>query len=177
MNVPRASMRVTSPGFFQSMGIRLVKGRGLEERDRDGAPLVVVINESLAARYFENEEPLGQGIQRLGEIVGVVADVRQEGLDAAPEPEVYLDYRQIPDPMSGRMLAAMSVAARIDPRQAGIVGEVRRRVGEIDAELPLADLRPMSERLPGFRRAAAPLCCAPDSLRGARPDSGWLRCV
>ena len=147
MNVPRASMRVTSPGFFQSMGIRLVKGRGLEERDRDGAPLVVVINESLAARYFENEEPLGQGIQRLGEIVGVVADVRQEGLDAAPEPEVYLDYRQIPDPMSGRMLAAMSVAARIDPRQAGIVGEVRRRVGEIDAELPLADLRPMSERL------------------------------
>ncbi len=138
---------MTSPGFFQSMGIRLVKGRGLEERDRDGAPLVVVINESLAARYFENEEPLGQGIQRLGEIVGVVADVRQEGLDAAPEPEVYLDYRQIPDPMSGRMLAAMSVAARIDPRQAGIVGEVRRRVGEIDAELPLADLRPMSERL------------------------------
>ena len=45
------------------------------------------------------------------------------------------------------MLATMSVAARIDPRQAGLVGEVRRRVGEIDAELPLADLRPMSERL------------------------------
>ena len=147
MNMPRASMRVTSPGFFQSMGIRLVKGRGLEERDRDGAPRVVVINEFLAARYFENEEPLGQGIQRLGEIVGVVADVRQEGLDAAPEPEVYLDYRQVPDPTAGRMLAAMSVAARIDPRQAGLVGEIRRRVGEIDAELPLADLRPMSERL------------------------------
>ena len=147
MNVPRASMRVTSPGFFQSMGIRLVKGRGLEERDRDGAPRVAVINESLAARYFENEEPLGQRIQRLGEIVGVVADVRQEGLDAAPEPEVYLDYRQVRDPMAGRMLATMSVAARIDPRQAGLVGEVRRRVGEIDAELPLADLRPMSERL------------------------------
>ena len=147
MNVPRASMRVTSPGFFQSMGIRLVKGRGLEERDRDGAPRVAVINESLAARYFENEEPLGQRIQRLGEIVGVVADVRQEGLDAAPEPEVYLDYRQVRDPMAGMMLATMSVAARIDPRQAGLVGEVRRRVGEIDAELPLADLRPMSERL------------------------------
>ena len=147
MNMPRASMRVTSPGFFQSMGIRLVKGRGLEERDRDGAPRVVVINESLAARYFENEEPLGQRIQRLGEIVGVFADVRQEGLDAAPEPEVYLDYRQALDPTAGMMLATMSVAARIDPRQAGLVGEVRRRVGEIDAELPLADLRPMSERL------------------------------
>ena len=145
--MPRASMRVTSPGFFQSMGIRLVRGRGFDERDRAGAPPVVVINESLAARYFESEDPLGQRVQRLGEIVGVVADVRQEGLDAAAEPEIYLDYRQIPDPMAGMMLPTMSVAARIDPRQAGIIDEVRRRVGEIDSEIPLADVRPMNQRL------------------------------
>ena len=147
MNMPRASMRVTSPGFFQSMGIRLTRGRGFDERDRAGAPPVVVINESLAARYFESEDPLGQRVQRLGEIVGVVADVKQEGLDAAAEPEIYLDYRQIPDPMAGMMLPTMSVTARIDPHQAGIIDEVRRRVGEIDSEIPLADVRPMNERL------------------------------
>ncbi len=146
MNMPRANMRVTSPGFFQALGIRLVRGRGLEQSDGAGAPPVVVINESLAARYFEDEDPLGKRIQRLGEIVGVMADVRQEGLDAEPEPELYLDYRQIPDRMAG-ILATMSVAVRVDPRQDGIVQEMRRRIQEIDAELPVADLRPMTERL------------------------------
>ena len=83
----------------------------------------------------------------MGEIVGVVADVRQEGLDVQAEPEVYLDYRQIPDRMAGMMLATMSVAARVDPRQDGIIQDMRRRIQEIDAELPVADLRPMTERL------------------------------
>ncbi len=147
MNMPRASMRVTSPGFFRALGVRLVRGRGLEQSDGAGAPPVVVINESLAATYFEDEDPLGKRIQRLGEIVGVVADVRQEGLDAQAEPELYLDYRQIPDSMAGMILATMSVAARIDPRQDGIAPEMRRRIQEIDAELPAADLRPMTERL------------------------------
>ena len=177
MNMPRASMRVTSPGFFQSMGIRLLKGRGLEESDGDGAPRVVIINESLAARYFENVEPLGQRIQNLGEIVGVVADVRQEGLDAAAEPEIYLDYRQIPDRMAGMMLASMSVAARIDPRQAGIVDEVRQRVGEIDAELPLADVRADERASPGFRCQATSLRGSPGSLRGTRSVSRHLWCL
>ena len=79
--------------------------------------------------------------------MGVVADVRQEGLDVQAEPEVYLDYRQIPDRMAGMMLATMSVAARVDPRQDGIIQDMRRRIQEIDAELPVADLRPMTERL------------------------------
>ena len=58
MNMPRASMRVTSPGFFQALGVRLVRGRGLEQSDGAGLPPVIVINESLAARYFEDEDPL-----------------------------------------------------------------------------------------------------------------------
>ena len=88
MNMPRASMRVTSPGFFRALGVRLVRGRSLEQSDGAGAPPVVVINESLAATYFED-----------------------------------------------------------DPRQDGIAPEMRRRIQEIDAELPVADLRPMTERL------------------------------
>lgn len=144
--MPRASVRIVSPGFFQAMGIRLVSGRALSEEDRNGAPRVVVVNESLARRYFEGEAPISARVHRMGEIVGVVDDVRQEGLDRDPEPEVYFDYRQVPDAM-GEAIARMSVAVRYDARSSGLVESVKAAVRELDAELPLADVRTMEARL------------------------------
>lgn len=146
MQMPRASVRIAGPGYLEAMGIRVLRGRGFRDSDREGSPPVVVINQSLAQRYFENEEPLGKRIRRMGEIVGVVADVRQEGLDAEPEPELYLDYRQLPDEM-GEAIANMSVALRYDPRTPGFVESAKAAVRELDAELPLDDLRTMAARL------------------------------
>jgi putative ABC transport system permease protein len=146
METPRASVRIVSPGFFRSFGIRLVSGRALEDADRSGAPRVVVVNESLVRRYFEGEDPLEGRIQRLGAIVGVASDIRQEGLDREPEPEIYLDYRQVPDAM-GEALSRMSVAIRYDPRAPGLVEAVKAVVQDLDAELPLADARTMESRL------------------------------
>jgi predicted permease len=146
MQMPRASVRIVSPGFFQAMGIRLASGRALVEEDRAGAPSVVVVNESLSRRYFEGQDPLAARIHRMGEIVGVVTDFRQEVLDRDPEPEVYFDYRQVPDAM-GEAIARMSVAVRYDARSSGLVESVKAAVRQLDAELPLADVRTMEARL------------------------------
>jgi putative ABC transport system permease protein len=144
--MPRASVRIVSPGFFRAMGIRLASGRALGHDDQAGAPPVVVVNESLARRYFEGEDPLAARLHRSGSIVGVVSDFRQEGLDRDPEPEMYLDYRQVPDAM-GEALSRMSVVVRFDPRTAGLVESVKAAIGGLDSELPLADVRTMEARL------------------------------
>lgn len=146
MKMPRASIRIAGPGYLEAMGIRLVTGRGFRDSDGKGSPPVVLINQSLARRYFEGEEPLGKRIRRMGEIVGVVGDVRQEGLDAEPEPELYLDYRQIPEPM-GPAIAGMNFAVRYDPRMRGFAESVQDAVRGLDPELPIDDLRTMEARL------------------------------
>ncbi|HXV63896.1 MAG TPA: ABC transporter permease [Vicinamibacteria bacterium] len=143
MQMPRASVRVVSPGFFRAMGIRLLQGRDHEDGDDPSSPSAVVVNQSLAERYFANEEPVGKRLRNLGEIVGVVADVRQEGLDASPEPEMYLSYRDIPD----RLLeGVMSVVVRHE-RRANVTEAVEARVRQLDPDLPLADVRQMEARL------------------------------
>jgi hypothetical protein len=105
-----------------------------------------VINEAFAERNFENDEPLGQRLAGFGEIIGVVADVRQEGLESDPEPELFLDYRQIQGPFE-EVLASMSVAVRHDPDKPGLVLAARMGLQRVDPELPLADVRLMEDRL------------------------------
>jgi putative ABC transport system permease protein len=128
------------------MGIRLSSGRALGEEDQRGAPPVVVVNESLARRYFEGQDPLLSRIHRMGAVVGVVADFRQEGLDRDPEPEIYFDYRQVPDAM-GEALSRMSVAVRYDPGASGLIESVKAAIHGLDPEMPLADVRTMEARL------------------------------
>jgi predicted permease len=146
MQMPRASVRIVSPDFFRAMGIRLSSGRALGEEDQRGAPPVVVVNESLARRYFEGQDPLLSRIHRMGSVVGVVADFRQEGLDRDPEPEVYFDYRQVPDAME-EALSRMSVAVRYHPRSGGLIESVKAAIHGLDPEMPLADVRTMEARL------------------------------
>ncbi len=146
MRMPRASVRIVSPGFFRAMGIRLSSGRALGEEDQAGAPRVVVVNESLVRRYFEGEDPLAARLHRSGAIVGVVSDFRQEGLDRDPEPEIYFDYRQVPDEM-GEAIGSMSVAVRYDPSTGALLESVKAAIGGLDDELPLADVRTMEARL------------------------------
>lgn len=96
--------RVASPGFFDAMGIRLLRGRFFDQTDGPNTQQVALINETLARRHFPNEDPLGHTIQygnmdgdhRLLRIVGVVGDVREYGLDAKIETTVYVHYLQRP---------------------------------------------------------------------------------
>lgn len=100
-----ASVRSVTPEYFQSIRIPLRKGRHFTEQDRRGGVGAAIINESLAARYFPNEEPIGKYISEIGanqnegdperwEIVGVVGDVHHSSLIRAATPELYLPFQQ-----------------------------------------------------------------------------------
>jgi putative ABC transport system permease protein len=91
-------LRVVSQGFLQALGVRVIDGRGFEERDAAGATPVVLINKTLAASGLLGDRPVGRfvylGDARPWLVAGVVSDVRQSGLDQAPAPQVFVDYRQ-----------------------------------------------------------------------------------
>lgn len=102
--VGQAEFRVTSEGYFRAMDIPLKRGRLFQQGDVANAPHVAVISESLARTTWPNEDPIGRSIQfggmdgdlRVFTIVGIVGDIRERGLDSAPRPTVYADYRQRP---------------------------------------------------------------------------------
>ncbi len=129
-----AAWRTVSPGYFHTMGIPLLSGRDLSGRDGAGAPPVLLVNQTLANRFFPGESPLGQRV-RIGynelvcEIVGVVGDVKHAGLDAEAGPEMYTAFAQAPWPSVDLVVrtsagapiaaAALRTAVRqVDPEQA-----------------------------------------------------------
>ena len=129
-----------SPDYFSTLGIRIVRGRAFTQRDDERAPSVVVINETMAAKYWPGEDPIGKRVQLSynntppREIVGIVADVKQTNLTDAVTPQMYTPFVQAPWPFLtavARTSAAPDAAgaalrqllARLDPEQAA--GEIR----------------------------------------------------
>ncbi len=136
---PIAELNMVSPEFFQTMGLRLMRGRGFAVTDVDGQPPVVIINERLATQFGEGD-PIGRRIN-LGEwvtIVGVVSDVRRQSLDATPKPAVYLPYQQF-------VLPYMSVVVRTDAPPAAVASAVKTAVRAIDPELPVDTVRSIED--------------------------------
>ena len=142
---PVAWYRMASAGYFDTMGIRIVRGRGFTEEDTVAAPGVVTVNETLAGRYWPGEDPVGRRI-RLGggpdappaTVVGVVSDVRQRGLDQPPVAEMYLPYRQMPSRFMTLVLATEG-----DP--SSVAAPLRAAIREIDPDLALAGIATMDE--------------------------------
>jgi predicted permease len=131
---PQADFQAVSAGYFATIGIPLIRGRGLTDADRDGAPLAGVINQTMSNNEWPSEDPIGRRIsidqgQTWIQIVGIVGDVRQYGLDRRPTSQVYVALPQYPQ-LSGNVLLrtasnpmAMSRLVRdavhsIDPDQA-----------------------------------------------------------
>jgi putative ABC transport system permease protein len=129
-----AKYRPVSPGYFEALQIPLVRGRRFTDADREDASAVVLMNESAARAYWPNQDPIGQRIQIEGPpwrtVVGIVGDVRHQGLDAEARPELYYPYAQLPYPQRGMTLvvrtsgeplalapATRDVVRALDPRQ------------------------------------------------------------
>jgi predicted permease len=132
--------RVTA-GYFKTMGMRLLRGRSLDEFDREGAPEVAVINQALADRHWRGENPVGTRLRRGSEmftIVGVVSDVRYNGPAGKIPPAIYRPLAQ--DPSSVLYLV---VRARGD--RAAVLAGIRRRLRELDREAALIRVRTMEE--------------------------------
>ena len=107
-------------------------------------PRTSVINETMARRYFPNESPLGRIIQNphgKAEVVGVVGDVHNQGLDSEPKKQVYLPLKQSPT-------AGMALVARTERDPAGIVGNaIQRAIWEVDPQQPIYELSTMDQIL------------------------------
>ena len=136
---PRADIRTATPGYFETMKIALLRGRLIDERDRQGAPGTIVINETMARRYFAGENPIGRVVRNPhgnGEVVGVVGDVKHYGLDSEPRAELFMPAWQ--QPLNGM---ALIVRTASDPK--GFVESIRREVLAVDAEQPIFDVSAM----------------------------------
>ena len=149
-DMPRASMRIVSPGYVDALGLRLLEGRGFTDQDRAGSPVVVLANEALARQYLGGSA-VGRRLQGLfggetAEIVGLVGDVRHAGLDREAEPEMYVAMAQVPARMpAGGPSASLVVRTSGDPLQ--LVPLLRSAVLEIDPNLPLDNVMTMQQRL------------------------------
>jgi putative ABC transport system permease protein len=148
---PEEQLRIVTDGYFQTMRIPVVKGREFTDRDRLSGPRVAVVNDALARRHFPGESPIGHRVAfsrdepHWYEIVGVVANIKHRGLDAADRPELYVPYRQ---PLFANWtVRPMQVVVRTagDPLMAAAT--VRREIARLDAEQPISDVRTMDERI------------------------------
>ena len=141
--------RVISPDYFAAMGMRLVKGRVFSSRDNEAAPGVVIINETLATRFFAGEDPIGKRLDMSGapkdlrEIVGVVADVRNYGVDADVKPETYVPLSQSAPGYLSSITSALTVVVRstIDPTALGQT--LREQVQALDKDQPVSEIKTM----------------------------------
>src|ERR1700677_17342 len=111
---PEVDQRIATPDYFKTMGISLVRGRFFEARDTDGAPLVVIVDESLAQTYWPNQDPIGKRLHPGGRqsqspwvtVIGVVRHVRNRTLEARSRVEVYWPENQ--RPIGAMMLAILT---------------------------------------------------------------------
>jgi putative ABC transport system permease protein len=132
---PSASYRVVAPGYFDTLGIPLRRGRRFTTHDASGSPMVAIVDEAFARRYFPGEDPIGRGISvgngtdGFYEIVGIVGDVRYGGLDAGAEPTVYVPYKQ-------DVFSTMWIVVRTEGDPNGMASASRALVRDIDRNLP-----------------------------------------
>lgn len=153
----RAHYRSVTPDYFRAMGIRVLAGRVFTASDSMAAPRVALINETMAKRFWPAGSPIGRRVAlnleslrffrgrppaldpSLGmrEIVGVVADTRHGGIDAAPVPEMYVPLSQRPVP---------HVTMVVRSSDASLLGEptIRQAVAAVDPDQPVANIRPLA---------------------------------
>lgn len=142
---PLAEFRVASPGFFQSLGVPVLRGRDFTESDGESGSRVAIINEALARKYFPGEDSLGRRLLLGGEtftIVGVVGSIRQAGLDYDPLAEIYFPYAAAG--FMGWLGDAVLVIRTTVPPES-VTDETRAAVRSVDPSLPLYNVLTMKQ--------------------------------
>jgi putative ABC transport system permease protein len=144
---PSADIRTVDPAYFGTMGIPLLAGRNFTERDNAPAPPVMVINQTMARQFWPNENPLGKhvtmkdwGAPLTGEIVGVVGDVKSNGLDEAGGPMIYWPYYQFAQIFN-------SVIVRSELNIATLIPAVKSQIWLVDKNQPVSDIKTMDQVL------------------------------
>lgn len=140
--VQDAAVKFATPGFFRTLAIPLRRGRTFTDQDREGAPQVALINEAAARRYFPDGDALGESILLGGdegwEIIGILGDVPQNGLDQETRPEFYA-------PVAQRPVGRLSIAVRTSSDPLALTGAIRAEVEAMDPDLPISEFTTISE--------------------------------
>lgn len=146
--MPAAQWRAISSDYFRTMGIPLLSGRDFNERDRQDSPRVVIINEALVRRFWPGDaNPIGKRLTIQGEggiwreIVAVVGEVRDFGLDDEPKAEMYVPYAQ----SSRRNFTLVVRTASADPLS--LSAAVTREIWAVDKDQPITDIKSMEQVL------------------------------
>ena len=158
--LPTAMTTLASPGYFEALGIPLRQGRGFLDSDVEGSPLVAVINEAAAQAFFPEGDAVGSRF-RVGadaddewfEVVGVVGNTVNNGLDQPTFPEVFANHRQVPGWFNQMFLL---VRTSVEPYS--VLPAVRAVVRSIDADQPIYRIQTVNEAIAGTvapRRVAA----------------------
>jgi putative ABC transport system permease protein len=141
-------LHAASPGYFQAIGIPLLRGRAFTEQDRSNAERVVIVSEGLAHRYWPDEDPIGRRIQLGGDshepwrtIVGIVGDVKQSGLDSESTREYYISYLQD----TWGITSDMTLTVRTVSDPLSLVAAARSQVQVVDKDVPAYNIRTMAQ--------------------------------
>ena len=145
-DAPTAYRCVVSANYFRAMGIPVLRGREFSERDREGTPTKLIINETAARRYWPGQNPVGSRLSfttgRMAptwlEIVAVVKDVLHDGPELPAKPTIYIPFLQLP-----QAFMVTVVRTEIDP--GGLISGVRGVVAAVDKDQPVMMTRTMAE--------------------------------
>jgi putative ABC transport system permease protein len=133
-----------SPDYLRTMRISLLRGRGFTEQDDENAPLVVMISQTAAQRFWPNEDPLGKRVRlggpdgRLRIIVGIVPDVLHLGLDDKPDIQAYVPHAQW-------SASFMQLAVRTTTDPTSLLNAIRHEVHAVDKDIPIYQVATMEE--------------------------------
>jgi predicted permease len=144
---PNGDFQAITPGYLAAMRLTLLRGRSLTDADGPDAPLVVVINDTMADRYWPGQDAIGRRFQMGGSgtqlppmtIVGVVRTSRHNAVVEAPRAEMYLPYAQLPRSLGG-VVRAMAIVMRMQADPLSGAAVLRQTVGEMDRNLPVGDI-------------------------------------
>jgi putative ABC transport system permease protein len=146
-DLPRTFIRAVGLDYFGTMQIPLIAGREFNERDDRHAPHVIIINQTLARKFFPGENPVGKHMKvgmnadksdAMCEVVGLVGDVKHRNLWLPPDPESYVPYEQNP-------IGAMSIIVKSGADPMTLLPAIRTQVLAMDAELPIYKAQRMEE--------------------------------
>jgi len=160
---PEADERIVTPGYLGTMGIPLMRGRNFTGADREGAPQVVMINQTMAKQFFKGKDPIGEELN-LGsldkpdwwQIVGVTGDVKAFGQDQPTHLDIYRSFYQVPFP-----LVAFTLQTEADP--GSMVKASEQALWSVDPDLPVLKAIPMdllASQTVAVRRACSALISA-----------------
>jgi predicted permease len=149
-----ADWQVVTPGYFRTMGMPIVRGRGIETGDRLGAPGVVVVNQTLARQVWPDADAVGRRLKLGGgtndsiyrTVIGIVGDVRHRGLSADPRPEMYLPHEQFPAG-TGTALGSLYLTIRSTGEPTALVPSIRAAVAELDPDVTVSEVQTMEQAL------------------------------